>query len=159
MNLQKKGNAYRLPNIYNKMSQTFNDKITTHSLDGIKPYIRRHFIDSYDEVCLIKNCYICDQNCSTETSLPNVSNLSWYIKLVCAYHSINPNFQKKNVEVLRWPSEATYNCLRGGLEILTFPMGANKFRESYYCATSINLLGILIEIFNKSNAIRDVMKI
>ena len=64
------------PTFTKKMNQNFKDKITTYSLNGFKTYIRRHFIDFNDEVCLIKNCYICDQNCSTEKSLPNVTNLS-----------------------------------------------------------------------------------
>jgi hypothetical protein len=51
--------SYRLPLSFNTMNHNFKSKIFTHSLDGFKFYIKRHFIESYSPICTISPCYIC----------------------------------------------------------------------------------------------------
>ena len=45
--------------IVNEAPDCIIDKIHTHSLHGFSYYIRRYYINSYNEVCTIDNCYIC----------------------------------------------------------------------------------------------------
>ena len=37
------------------------DKITTHSIQGFKLYIKKDIINNYDPVCRLQNCYICNR--------------------------------------------------------------------------------------------------
>ena len=56
----KNAMSYRYPNIYNTMDQTIKEKIFTHSLNGFKTYIKHKFLESYDVICNIQNCYSCN---------------------------------------------------------------------------------------------------
>ena len=55
----KKSISYRYPSVHNTMPQNFKDKIYTHSLQGFKFNIKRTFLQSYELLCRIPNCYIC----------------------------------------------------------------------------------------------------
>ena len=55
----RNGMSYRYPVVYNNMNPIYKDKISTHNLNGFKFYIKRHFIQSYETMCFIPNCYIC----------------------------------------------------------------------------------------------------
>ena len=45
--------------IVNEAPDCIIDKIYTHSLQGFSYYIRRYYINSYNQVCTIDNCYTC----------------------------------------------------------------------------------------------------
>lgn len=55
----RNGIRYKFPFMFNNMPEHFKDKIYTHSLFGIKFYFKRKTIETYDTVCRIPNCYIC----------------------------------------------------------------------------------------------------
>ena len=53
-------------NLRHSMIQTINhvpnivkEKICTHSLNGLTAYAKRYFVDTYDNMCNIANCYVC----------------------------------------------------------------------------------------------------
>jgi hypothetical protein len=50
---------YRLPSIINTCPSIIKDKVCTHCLSGYIRYIKHDIITSYQEECLIVNCYIC----------------------------------------------------------------------------------------------------
>ena len=54
--------TYRYPLIYNTMPAIYKEKIFTHSFFGFKFFIKRKLLESYETVCNIRNCYVC-QNC------------------------------------------------------------------------------------------------
>ena len=56
----KTGLHFRIPNTYNNMPSFITSKIHTHSLYGSKKYLKRSFINLYDSVCHVPNCYIQD---------------------------------------------------------------------------------------------------
>ena len=45
--------------IVTKSPPNIIDKISTHSLHGFAIYIKKHFIASYTDTCIIENCYVC----------------------------------------------------------------------------------------------------
>jgi len=50
---------YRLPSILNNCPRNIYDKIHTHSYSGYMKYIKQDCINKYETICLIPNCYIC----------------------------------------------------------------------------------------------------
>jgi hypothetical protein len=50
---------YLIPMAYNNCSQSIRQKMLTHSLPSFSKLIRYNFINNYNEVCTIRNCYIC----------------------------------------------------------------------------------------------------
>ena len=50
---------YFAPRLIEDTPDCITDKLSTHSLDGVKRYVKRYFIDDYKIQCLIPNCYIC----------------------------------------------------------------------------------------------------
>ena len=48
-----------LPYIFNNSQDLIINKIYTHSYDGFCRYIKRHYINLYENNCNITNCYIC----------------------------------------------------------------------------------------------------
>ena len=55
----KNAMRYRYPVIFNNMDSNYKAKISTHSLNGLKFYVKRCCIQSYETLCSIPNCYIC----------------------------------------------------------------------------------------------------
>jgi len=53
---------YRFVKTLNGMSDQFKSKLTTHSLQGFKSYVKKSFLSSYSMHCDIINCYVCLQN-------------------------------------------------------------------------------------------------
>ena len=53
------GISYRLPIIHNTMPNNFKEKITSHSQDSFKKYIKLKLLESYNETCSVQNCYVC----------------------------------------------------------------------------------------------------
>jgi hypothetical protein len=51
--------TYRFPQIMNSMPPNIQTKIHTHSFQGFKFYIKQYFIQSYNSICDIPSCYIC----------------------------------------------------------------------------------------------------
>ena len=55
----KKTIRYKIPYIFNNSPDLIINKIYTHSYDGFCRYIKRHYINLYENNCNITNCYIC----------------------------------------------------------------------------------------------------
>ena len=53
--------AYRYPQIFNNMKNNSKNKIHTHSLNGLKCYLKNKIISSYSTECFIENGYICNK--------------------------------------------------------------------------------------------------
>jgi hypothetical protein len=51
---------YQIPTIVNNSPNSILDKIHTHSIQGFSGYIKAHFLESYQEVCILMDCYICN---------------------------------------------------------------------------------------------------
>ncbi len=51
---------FDVPSVINSSPKTILDKIYTHSLQGITKYIKDYILQSYQEICTVVNCYICD---------------------------------------------------------------------------------------------------
>ena len=51
---------YSLPSAISKMNENITNKILTHSISGLSNYAKHFFISQYNPVCLIENCYICN---------------------------------------------------------------------------------------------------
>jgi hypothetical protein len=58
----KKCIRYHLPKVINDTPAIILDKIDTHSLKGFANYIKFSILQSYQQTCLIVNCYICNRN-------------------------------------------------------------------------------------------------
>ena len=50
---------FDLPKIINNTPSHILDKASTHSLNGFAWYIKQSIINSYNDKCIIENCYIC----------------------------------------------------------------------------------------------------
>ena len=50
-----------LPKVINSTPIEILEKVNTHSLQGFSGYVKLKFIESYQESCLIPNCYICNR--------------------------------------------------------------------------------------------------
>ena len=53
---------FDLPKIINNTPSHILDKASTHSLNGFAWYIKQSIINSYNDKCIIENCYICSKN-------------------------------------------------------------------------------------------------
>jgi hypothetical protein len=51
---------YKVAIAFNNMRPNFREKLNTHSFLGFKNYVKKAMIDSYDTICHIENCYICN---------------------------------------------------------------------------------------------------
>ena len=51
---------YELVQYLNKMPKNVIDKVHTHSFRGFCSYTKEYFINSYELLCQIRNCYICN---------------------------------------------------------------------------------------------------
>ena len=58
----KKCIRHSIPEIINNASANITDKLTTHSVHGLKCFIKSKIIDEYSDTCLIHNCYICNND-------------------------------------------------------------------------------------------------
>ncbi len=58
----KKCLCYDLPKVINDTPTTILDKINTHCLKGFATYIKHCIFKSYQEICIIVNCCICNRN-------------------------------------------------------------------------------------------------
>ena len=52
---------YYISTVANSTPNNIIAKIYTHSLQGFSGYIKQHFLQSYQEICTIVNCYICSR--------------------------------------------------------------------------------------------------
>ena len=50
---------YDLPETINTLPTTIRDKLYTHSRQGLVRYAKKFYLQSYNEICSISNCYIC----------------------------------------------------------------------------------------------------
>jgi hypothetical protein len=51
---------YLLPDYIKELPRCISEKFDTHSLNGIGNYSKQHFYKSYNDVCSIVNCYVCN---------------------------------------------------------------------------------------------------
>ncbi len=58
----KKCLRYDVIKIINNTPALILNKIETHSLNGFAGYIKHTMLQSYQETCIIINCYICNRN-------------------------------------------------------------------------------------------------
>ena len=54
--------TYRYPKQFNTMSLNIKEKISTHSFDGFKKYIKTITISSYSDHCSLPTCFVCGRN-------------------------------------------------------------------------------------------------
>ena len=57
----RKGFHYNLIVIINNTPSFVFDKIYTHSIQGFALYIKQYILNSYSNICLVENCYVCSQ--------------------------------------------------------------------------------------------------
>ena len=50
---------YSTVKIVNEISENILEKILTHSCQGFSSYVKLSVLQSYSEICMIQNCYIC----------------------------------------------------------------------------------------------------
>jgi len=50
---------FRIPSIFNSTPSAIIDKIYTHSKSGFSKYVKHYYLNSYKNVCDIRNCYSC----------------------------------------------------------------------------------------------------
>ncbi len=53
---------HNLPMVVNDTASEILDKIETHSLWGFAGYIKHKYLSSYEDRCLLVQCYICNRN-------------------------------------------------------------------------------------------------
>ena len=58
----KKCLRYNLPILINNTPKNIKDKVYTHSLPGFSTYIKKIYIEKYENSCQIRNCYVCNNN-------------------------------------------------------------------------------------------------
>ena len=58
----KKCIRYSIPEIINSAPSCITDKLITHSVHGLKFYIKNKVISEYTDTCQIQICYICNNN-------------------------------------------------------------------------------------------------
>ena len=51
---------YFIPSLILDTAACITDKIATHSYEGYSLYIKNMFIDRYEDICSVPNCYICN---------------------------------------------------------------------------------------------------
>lgn len=56
----RNGIKYKFSELFNNMPEAFKSKISTHSFHGFKNYIKIKFIENYDTVCNIPECFVCN---------------------------------------------------------------------------------------------------
>ena len=49
---------YNIPKLINQTDKSITDKCFSHSLHGFSVYVKKMFIQNYDEHCRIQICYI-----------------------------------------------------------------------------------------------------
>ena len=55
----KKSIRYRIPQTFNTTLNFLKDKILTHSFRQFSKITKNHFLESYSDICIIRNCFIC----------------------------------------------------------------------------------------------------
>ena len=58
-NFAKNSIRFKIAFTYNNTVNLIIEKIQTHSLHGFGLYIKNYYLDSYTNICTIRNCYIC----------------------------------------------------------------------------------------------------
>ena len=53
---------YSLLPAISKLDDSVTSKILTHSITGLANYAKTYFITQYNPVCVIRNCYICNNS-------------------------------------------------------------------------------------------------
>ena len=51
---------YSLPPAIAQLDDCISNKIQTHSITGLANYAKTYFITQYNPVCVIENCFICN---------------------------------------------------------------------------------------------------
>ncbi len=51
-----------ISDVLNHTPSIIKDKVCTHSLNGFAKYIKHSYVESYEMMCKIENCYICKRN-------------------------------------------------------------------------------------------------
>ena len=60
--LAKSTIRYYIPELIKQLPTNITDKISTHSIQGFSNYIKKYFINQYQESCILQNCYICNRS-------------------------------------------------------------------------------------------------
>ena len=60
MNLPKDVSDYSLAHTINSLPSCIQDKIFTHSLNGLSIYSKHFLLNNYESNCQVINCYICN---------------------------------------------------------------------------------------------------
>jgi hypothetical protein len=55
----KKSIRYRIPHTFNDSPNLISEKIYTHTFQSFTRYAKNYFLNSYNLICSINNCYIC----------------------------------------------------------------------------------------------------
>jgi len=51
---------YQIPIAFNNCPQVFRNKMYTHSQQGFSLFVKKHFINSYNPNCVVRNCFLCN---------------------------------------------------------------------------------------------------
>ena len=51
---------HELVHYLNELPCVIKDKVYTHSFRGFSDYTKQHFINKYDTICHINDCYVCN---------------------------------------------------------------------------------------------------
>ena len=57
--LAQKSLKLNITNIVNGTPDIILDKIDTHSLNGFTNYVKLFLLQTYQDTCIVPNCYIC----------------------------------------------------------------------------------------------------
>ena len=68
----KQSISHTIPNAYNNCPDLIKNKIYTHSLQGFTNYIKNYFVENYNEICIIQDCFVCHTHVPNVPSIPSV---------------------------------------------------------------------------------------
>ena len=69
---------FSLPILLRNTPPPIKEKVSTHSYDGFKSYVKKYLINRYKEHCNIKNCYVCSEKL-TINSIPRKCKFLGYL--------------------------------------------------------------------------------
>ncbi len=82
-----------LPQLINSTPIKILEKIDSHCLKGFAAYIKTFFINSYQDICTIPNCYICSRQFNTNSFYPHPDAKYFLFYLFCYFSSWLPSHQ------------------------------------------------------------------
>ncbi len=70
---------FSLPILLRNTPPSIKEKVSTHSYDGFKTYVKKVLLSRYREDCHIKKCYIC----TDRLNLKNIPQKCCFLKYIC----------------------------------------------------------------------------